>query len=177
METLSWASSSGRFGACSPRTQPRSDDPERCRCRREHPPPDTPRARRSICSRRSSSTSSRGPIAWRLRAVLSNQEAVIADALNTEPRTQTKLKRLDEEDRPLRRAHSGGVPPLLGVDDHDDDYEHAGDMPWSPRRRVGFAYLRAATRGAPAASALRCSLMGIAAQAEMYAWTASGGML
>ena len=115
------------------------------------------------------------------RAVLSNREAVIADALNTEPRTQTQLKRLDEEDRPLVEGTlREACRRLLGVDDHDDDYmEHAGDaaVVAEAARYVASRICAPRDMSAPAASALRCSLMGIAAQAEMYAWTASGGLL
>jgi len=115
------------------------------------------------------------------RAVVTNREAVIADALDAAPKTQKHLKRVDDEDRRLvEGALREACRRLLSVDDFEDDYmETPADAAVVAKaaRYVASRICAPRDMSAPAASALRCALMRLAGEAELKAWHLSGGLL
>ena len=118
--------------------------------------------------------------------LISNHAAVAADAVNTDPKTQKDLQRID----PASVGHVDAVlleasERLLGVAATSPEplaAPEAIEPPDAAVRAKAARYVCArlcAPRdmGPDAASALRAVLAEIAARYEGYAWRASGGLL
>ena len=118
------------------------------------------------------------------RAVFSNRAAIVADALLQEPKTQVELRRMEPEDGPLvetvlREACRRLLEIELGWDADDSYTDQPGDAALAAIAAKYVASRACVPRdlGAPAAAALRTTLLQMADEAETYAWKASGGLL
>lgn len=121
------------------------------------------------------------------RALISNRAAVLADTTSTEPKTQTNLRRADEEDERIVDAVLRETARRLLAVPADDTYGLDGsgyaDQPGdavaaaAAARYVARRVCVPRDMGEPAAEALRGVLLEVAAECESYAWSASGGLL
>ena len=115
------------------------------------------------------------------RKLLSNRENVLTDLVLSEPKSQTNLRRLPLDDRPIVEKGLREVcRRLLDIPDAGEAWaESAADAAIVAQGCKYVARRICAPRdmGAKAASAMRAALLQVAAEAEMYAWKSSGGLL
>ena len=117
------------------------------------------------------------------RALVSNRECLVVDA--TAPASpQLRRSIADDDARCVDAAVREASRRLLGaaeaVDRSDDYAECPGDAAIVARAAKYIARRVCSPRdvaSAEAATAMRCALLQLAADAEIYAWSASGGLL
>ena len=115
--------------------------------------------------------------------VLANRANVVDDAVLAEPKTQSNLRRLEADDAPVvDKALREACRRLLDVPDEGIDVEWAESPAEAALVAQACKYIASRVcaprdMGAKAAAALRTVLLQLAAEAELYAWKFSGGLL
>ena len=116
------------------------------------------------------------------RALAVNRDALSADTVA--PSSAQLRRSIEDDDRSaVDAAIREATRRLLGApeaaDGSDNFAEHPGEAALVARSAKYIARRVCSTRHVPAdaAEAMRCALLGLAREAESYAWTASGGLL
>jgi len=115
------------------------------------------------------------------RALLSNRDNVLADAVNAAPKSQPQLRRLVEEEGMPRNEPTlakGLREVCRRLLDQPD--EGVMDLAYADVPAEAAVVARGCMprdMGAASAAAARTALLQLAAEAELYAWKSSGGLL